>query len=193
MRYLVTGERGFLLSGVMGEFKGEVISYEYGESYQNIDVVVHFASPVDRYEFRDKRNMAHTMVDYSLSLVEIAKENNAKFIFASSRAAGVCDDDYGVYKKFLEQYIEANIYNHLIYRIPRVYGSERKKGLMKQLRLDDIDNPSDYNKSLHYLDIEDFRSWFKENLYNTGIVEYEGLYRINTIEEIKNLYITKGE
>ena len=141
MRYLVTGERGFLLSSVINELDGEVISYEYGESYPNIDIVIHFASPNDRYEFQDKVNMAHTMVDYSLAVVEEARKNGAKFIFASSKAAGICADEYGVYKRFLEQYIEANIYDHLIYRIPSVYGSNRQKGLMRQLREDDLDDP----------------------------------------------------
>ena len=189
MRYLVTGERGFLLSSVINELDGEVISYEYGESYPNIDIVIHFASPNDRYEFQDKVNMAHTMVDYSLAVVEEARKNGAKFIFASSKAAGICADEYGVYKRFLEQYIEANIYDHLIYRIPSVYGSAREKGLMRQLREDNLDDPSDYDKEVEYLDIMDFREWFLENIYNHGIVEYKGEYRINTIQEVKNLYL----
>jgi hypothetical protein len=133
--------------------------------------------------------MAYSMVDYSIDLMGQCLNNKAKFVFASSKAAGICSDDYGVYKKFLEQYIQAKTDNHLIYRIPSVYGGERKKGLMKQLRLDDLDDPSDYQQVVSYLDIEDFKEWFKYNFNNTGIIEYTGEYRINTIEEVKNLYI----
>ena len=192
MRILTTGEKGFLLGSVINDLDGDIVPYRghhgfYG--YFGIDMVIHFASPNDRYEFQDKQNMAHTMLDYSIDVLRVALDNNAKFVFASSKAAGICADDYGVYKKAFEQYIQAKTDNHLIYRIPSVYGSSRKKGLMKQLRLNDLDDPSDYQQEVRYLDIEDFRKWFTENLNNTGIIEYTGEYRINTIEEVENLYI----
>jgi nucleoside-diphosphate-sugar epimerase len=187
VNYLVSGERGFLLSSVIGELDGEIIPYEQGKSYRNIDYVLHFASPSDRYDFEDKRTMANTMVDYSMSIVQECNRNNAKFIFASSEAAGVMTNEYGVYKRFLEQYIQATVYDYLIYRIPRVYGSDRKKGLMKQLRLDDVP-PMDMFKRVEYIHISDFKTWFINNLTKHGIICYNSEYRNNTIQEIRDLY-----
>lgn len=191
MRYLVTGHNGFLFSSFIDVLDGEIVPYHghhgiYG--YFDIDVVIHFASPNDRYEFQDKKNMSYTMVDYSIDVLKVSLDNNAKFIFASSKAAELCDDDYGVYKKSFEQYIQAKTDNHLIYRIPSVYGKERNKGLMKQLRLGDVPE-RDMNVWVDYLDITDFQQWFLDNIDKTGIIKYNGPFRRNTIKEISEIYI----
>ena len=189
MRNLVTGQNGFLFSSIRNNLKGELIPYEFGQFYvgRGINRVIHFASPNCRYEFDDKQNMASTMVDYSMAVLAEALRANAKFVFASSVAAWIPTDEYGVYKRFFEQYIQSKTRNHLIYRIPRVYGKEREKGLMKQLRLGDVPE-EDMDNMVEYLDISDFRKWFLENLDKTGIIEYDGDFRTNTIREIKELY-----
>ena len=114
--------------------------------------------------------------------------NNAKFIFASTCGVEDLTDDYCVYKKFFEQYIQAMTDNHLIYRIPRVYGRGRKKGLMKSLRDDDVPI-GDYHKEVEYIDIQDFREWFLSGINNTGILEYDRPKKLNTIREIKTVYV----
>lgn len=188
MKILVSGEKGFLLSSCINELDGEIIPYEFGQNYYDIDMVIHFASPNDKYEFEDKGSMAFSMIDYSLYVIKQAIYNSAKIVFASSKAADKPDTEYGIYKRCIEQYIQGRTDNHLIYRIPRVYGSNRKKGLMKQLRLNDID-PEDLNKTISYLDIEDFKKWFIGNIDKTGIVRYTNGYRKNTIREIGKIYI----
>lgn len=188
MRILVSGERGFLLSSCINELDGEIIPYRFGKQYEDIDMVIHFASPNDKYEFENKSDMAFTMMNYSLEIIKQGLYNNAKIVFASSKAADTPDTMYGIFKRGIEHYIEAVTDNHLIYRIPRVYGSDRKKGLMKQLRLGDID-PNHLDNRISYLDIEDFKEWFIDNIDKTGIVRYTNEYRKNTIREIREIYI----
>ena len=186
MRYLVSGHKGFLFSSL--PLEGTIVPYEDGSNYFGVDEVIHFACPNDKYEFQDIGNMAYMMVDYSIGILEQALNNGAKFIFASSHAAVHLQDDYGVYKKSFEQYIHARTDNYLIYRIPRIYGSDRKKGLMRQLRENDIPD-SDMDKEVDYLDISDFQKWFMENMDKTGIITYDGEFRRNTIKEIEKIYI----
>ena len=187
-RILMSGGDGFLLSSCVDELGGEIIPYVYGEEYRDVDLVIHFASPNDKYEFEDKYNMAFTMLDYSISIIKQAISNNAKVVFASSKAAGYLEDEYGVYKKSIEQYIQGLTDNYLIYRIPAVYGTSRKKGLMKQLRLGDIGD-GDWDKEIPYIDIEDFKKWFLINIDKVGIIRYNKKYHKNTIKEIRNIYI----
>ncbi len=153
-----------------------------------IDEVYHFASPNDTYEFGNKQNMAYMMIDFSIDILKQSISNNAKFIFASSYAVHQLDDDYGVYKKSFEQYIQAKTDNYLIYRIPRVYGSKRKKGLMKQLRRGDVSD-NDMDVCVSYIDISDFKQWFLVNLDKTGIISYNKEFRKNTLREIQKIYL----
>jgi len=188
MRYLVSGEKGFLLSHCLDELEGEIIHYDFGKQYYNIDTVIHFASPNDKYEFENKSNMAFSMVNYSISILKQSIYNDAKFIFASSEAAEHPDNDYGIYKLFFERYIQGLTDNHLIYRIPRVYGEKRTKGLMKQLRMNEVDI-NDYENEIEYIDIEVFKKWFLSNIDEYGTLQYTGDYSKNTISQIKERYI----
>lgn len=188
-KVLVSGETGFLLSNCIDGIEGEVIPYVYGDTYWHLDKVIHFFGPSDIYDFKNHRRMAYSMVDYSLSIFKIALARDAKFVFASSEGVLTLLDDYSVYKKFFEQYIQSQTNNYLIYRIPRVYGRDRNKGLMKRIRHGDID---DWSYKVKYIDIEDFKPWFLNNLNKTGILEYDGEYRINTISEIKKLYVEEN-
>jgi dTDP-4-dehydrorhamnose reductase len=176
---------------VIDNLNGEIIPYhESGRFHDSgkIDRVFHFASPTDKYDFEDLEKVASTMVDYSMSVLNKALEYNAKFIFASSQAAQDPVDEYGVYKRFFEQYIMSKTDNYLIYRIPRVYDKTRNKGLMKQLRLGDV--PEEHmDTEVEYIELYDFQHWFLRKLGGTGLVKYHGPYTRSTIKEIKEKYI----
>lgn len=187
LRVLVTGSSGFLLRNSLPHHGWDIVKYEKGKDYYNIDMIIHFGSPTDVYDFEDKEGMATGMIDLTVDLVQIAIKNNAKFVFASSMAVDFLDDDYGVYKKAMEQYIQALVPQHLIMRIPRVYGKDKHKGLMKRIRNDDI-GPDDWDKEIQYITIEDFRGWFHEILSIYGVKYYEGKYKKNTIQEIKEIF-----
>lgn len=185
MNVLVSGANGFLLRNTLKDYDWNIIEYQVGEEYNNIDLVIHFASPTDTFEFQNKEKMAVTMIDMTLKMVTETLANNCKMIFASSMAATILEDNYGVYKRAMEQYISAIVPDNLILRIPRVYGKDKNKGLMKKIRLNTIDN---WNKEIDYIDIEDFKIWFKEVLNKNMIQYYNKTYRTNTIKELKEIY-----
>ena len=189
MRVLVTGHNGFLLRNILPLFyEHEIIEYVPTQNvYLGIDLILHFASPSDSYDFKDKLRMAISMVDLTKTMVRIAEINQCKLVFASSLAADFLDNDYGVYKKAMEQYIEATVEDYLILRIPRVYGHDRNKGLMKKIRLNDVPE-NEWDAVVGYADIADFVTWFIYNLNKLGIQYYNGDIKYHTIREIKEIY-----
>lgn len=184
---LVSGRNGFLLRNTINDKKWNIIEYKDSEEYSNIDLVIHFASPSDSFEFKDKERMAETMVDLTIRILNEAVANNCKFIFASSMAADNPENEYGFYKRAMEQYIQAIHNNSLILRIPRVYGKDRNKGLMRKIRQGLIPK-NEINNEIQYIDIEDFKVWFNENLNKNGILYYNNEFRTNTIKEIGEIY-----
>lgn len=186
---LITGERGFLLRNCKFLFKDcNVQYYKPNTQYYDIDTIVHFASPSDTFEFKDKLKLSKSMIDLSIELIKLAQELDAKFIFASSMAAEYLDNDYGINKKAMEQYIESYLSDYLILRIPRVYGVDKDKGLMKKIRLNEISEFDLKNQIVEYIDIEDFKMWFTNVINKTGIQKYIKQQRKNTIQQIKDIY-----
>lgn len=182
---LVSGHSGFLLRNTLKDLNWNIIDYNEFQEYSDIDLILHFASPTDSYDFEDKEKMARSMIDYSLKIIDVSIRNNCKIIFASSMAAEFLEDDYGIYKKSIEQYIMGVNKNNLILRIPRVYGKDKQKGLMKKIKLNNIDN---WDKVIEYIDIIDFKDWFMSILNKTGIQYFNNEYRMNTIKELKEIY-----
>lgn len=186
---LITGERGFLLRNCKFLFKDcNVQYYKPNTQYYDIDTIVHFASPSDTFEFKDKLKLSKSMIDLTIELIKLAQELDAKFVFASSMAAEYLDNDYGINKKAMEQYIESYLSDYLILRIPRVYGIDKDKGLMKKIRLNEISKFDLKNQTVEYIDIEDFKMWFTNVINKTGIQKYIKQQRKNTIQEIKDIY-----
>ena len=169
----LTGNRGFLLRHLLPEI--------IESNIQN--TVFHFAFPSDRDDFKNTQNMRDIM-KYSMKVFDDAMENNQKIIFASSEAVLHDDTWYSANKKALEYYI--NDYDKsLILRIPRVYGKDRNKGLIKSLKNGTFDG--DWFQMIEYMDIND---WVKETsqiLHTFGIYEYKNKKR-NIIKEINEKY-----
>lgn len=187
IKVLVTGSTGFLLRNILPNYNWELIKYEPGIDYNDIDLVLHFGSPSDSFDFQFKSIMAVSMIDTTIGMVKQAQRNKCKMIFASSMAAVYLEDDYGIYKKSMEQYITALIDNYVIMRIPRVYDSDRKKGLMKKIAHGHI-RRDEWDKKIEYINIADFSKWFDDILIESGIQYFNGQLRQNTIKEIRDLF-----
>ena len=187
IKVLVTGSTGFLLRNVLHNYNWELIKYEPDHEYDNIDLVLHFGSPSDSFDFQFKSIMAVSMIDTTIGMAKQAQRNNCKMIFASSMAAVYLEDEYGIYKRAMEQYIHALVDNHVIMRIPRVYDSDRKKGLMKKIANGHI-RRDEWDKKIEYITIADFSKWFDDILIECGIQYYNGQLRSNTIKEIKEIF-----
>ena len=177
MNYLasnkLTGQRGFLLSNLLPHLVLD-------------NCVIHFGSPSCREEFTPESTKQ--MVNDVKNLLKL----NKPIVFASSVGVRIPGDEiqelYNEAKRQCEKLIVDSGVPYIILRIPRVYGAQRTKGLVQYTRDNKID---DWNKTLEYLDIDDFVKETAEFL-NTqpfnNIKEYENL-TINTIQEIKARYI----
>ena len=195
---LVTGHRGFLCSHLIKRLKPNNSITEFGGDvrqsriYAGIDTILHFASPSERRAFKDREKTATTIVDGTLNLLEIAKQNRAKFIFAStvgvSYAVPNVNKIYESSKLGMDIYIQSVYNDYVILRIPRVYGSERSKGLMRVLR-ENLVPEEDMEQEHDYLTVDEFVDQTLPALDQTNDVhEYHTLHT-ETIRQIKDRFI----
>lgn len=169
---LVTGWRGYLASNLIKSIShnNNIILFEgdvrCSKAYDNIDLVLHFASPSDRVEFLDVARTSSTIIEGTINILNIARSNNCRFVFASTLGVCYLDDDcvYKISKLAMEKYIMSMYNNYVILRIPRVYSKCRRKGLIRQLR-DDIVPVTDYDKQIEYITINDFVDQTKHVLF----------------------------
>ena len=187
---LVTGSRGFLCGHLCKHLTncldyGNILDYY---SIRHIGAVYHFAGPSDDYDFLDAQQTLKTIVDGTLNLIKVAKENQAKFIFASTGGAENPNNVYTHAKKCMECYIQDNCDDYVILRIPRVYDKSRKKGLMKKLRQGDV-SLQDMNKTVQYITLSSFieQTLVASTLTNV-IYNYTNL-KSNSIKELRDMYI----
>ena len=185
MKVLISGKNGFLCKNIIKNKDWKIFSLIKDGKHNNVDLILHFASPSDSEGFKDKDRLVEANIDLTITAVEEANRNKCKLIFASSMAVDNIEDDYGILKKAAELYIETHCNDYVIMRIPRVYGKYRNKGLMKKIIDNNID---DWNKEIEYIDIDDFKNWFKEVLNKNMIQYYNKTYRKNTIKELKEIY-----
>lgn len=150
---------------------------------KDYDEIFLFASPISDNDMKDVKIGIKTMTNDTIKVIDMIDSLDKKIIFASSEAIYDLDSVYALCKKIIECYLEDK---HLILRIPRVYSSDRDKGLIKKLKKKTFIGYK--TEILEYMDIED---WVKETIsflsYN-GIKEYRNK-RKNTIEEIEKIYL----
>jgi nucleoside-diphosphate-sugar epimerase len=169
----ITGENGFLMKHLLPH-----LTFPFKEN-----TLIHFAFPSDSEDFKNIENMRN-ILKYSIKLFDEAMKNGDRIIFASSEAVLEDESWYACNKKVLEYYIK-DYENKLILRIPRVYGKNRNKGLIKKLKNNTY--VGDKNKIIEFMDIND---WINETL---NIIGYNITYRYKnkqrkTVKEIKERY-----
>jgi len=168
----ITGSNSFLLSHLNLEVS---------------DCIIHFGAPSCLSEFT--RESTNQMIEDTKKLLKLPQNN---IIFASSMGVEVHSHNpyqqmYNDAKRKCEKLIIDSGKNYCILRIPRVYGPDRKKGLIQALRKNEVPK-EDYNKVIEYLDIKDFIKQTQNININYNIIYYNNL-RTNTIQEIKKIYI----
>ena len=200
-RILVTGLSGYLASDLFStiDSKYNIIKYtgdvRVYKEYSNIDIVVHFAGPSDVFDFKDSSNTTSVIIDGTINLLSVAKNNNAKFIFASTMGVYDCNVKdtqqimlpYTSSKLAMENYITSNYDNYTILRIPRVYSPCRVKGLMRLIK-ENLVPEQDMNNIVSYLTLEEFIEQTKP-LINDHPGQYVHEYDVcneRSISDIKN-------
>ena len=194
MKYnLFTGsEKGFLGSNIKKRVKGNNINYgdvleENIFLSKKFDKVYHFAGPSDDFDFKNTKKTIETITIGTMNMLEIAKNNKSKFIFASTKGVENPNNVYCYSKLLMEKYIQENYDNWVILRIPRVYDKTRKKGLMKKLRLNLVSN-KDMDNKIEFLTLDKFiEQTLKVDNQRNIVYNYKDLY-CNTIKNIKKLY-----
>ena len=186
---LVTGSRGFLCGHLYKHLAnhldyGNVLDYY---TINHVGTVYHFAGPSDDYDFINAEQTLKTIINGTLNMIKVAKENQAKFIFASSAGAENPNNVYTHAKKCMECYIQNNCDDYVILRIPRVYDKSRKKGLMKTLRNGDV--PAEHmNNIVQYITLPSFiKQTLVASTLTNAIYNYTNL-KSNSIKELSSMY-----
>ena len=190
---LFTGaEKGFLGSNIKKNVKG--VNLHYGNILKkNIFLrkkcnnIYHFAGPSDDFDFKNSKKTVETITIGTINMLELAKKNKAKFIFASTKGVENPNNIYCYSKLLMEKYIQDNYDNWVILRIPRVYDKTRKKGLMKKLRLNMV-NDDDMLIKIEYLTLNSFIEQTLKVVNQCNVIYNYSDTNVSTIYEIKDLY-----
>ena len=166
----INGYSGFIGQALLKELDKQGIKYRclgriiHAPELEGITKILFLSSPSDRDDFKDKEQTTVSMMDnYVHNINMILNTNpNIEVIFGSSVAVmdisymnvDSLESSYAVYKLAIEHYIRSRIKKYRIVRIPRVYGKDRKKGLMKFLREKPIEEFDD--NRIKFIDINDF-------------------------------------
>lgn len=201
---LLTGARGFLGQHLYDHLDphNNIILYQHDvrdtsnikqQSFANIDIVIHLASPNDYIDLKDNNRTVTSIIDGTLNMLDLARKHKSKFVFASTIAVEFKKDvtyHYANCKLAMENYITSTYDNHTILRIPRVYDRSKTKGLMKQLRLGLVPDV-DLDNTVQYLTIESFIEQTINGICNNDrIVKYKNICTAK-IKDIKHKYVDK--
>lgn len=192
MKLLLTGHNGYLCGAIKKKITHDYVTTENilnRTVYPSVNMILHFAGPSDDYDFKNEANVISSIIDGTKNMIEIAKDNNAWFVFASTLGVLQPNNLYTCCKFVVEKYIECHYYRSMILRIPRVYSRCRKKGLMKKLRRNEVPE-KDMNHVVEYLHLGDFVDQTIPIIDNPvpGIVSYNNL-KTDTIQGIKQKFI----
>jgi nucleoside-diphosphate-sugar epimerase len=186
-------EKGFLGGNLKKEINGWNV--DYGNIFidnfylpSKIDNIFHFAGPSDDYDFMDETKTIKTIINGTINVLNLAKKNNSKFIFASTLGVETPTENVYCTSKFLmEKYIKNNYNNWVILRIPRVYDKTRNKGLMKKIRLNDIPD-KDLDKKIKFITLNSFINQTLDVVKQQNIIYNYNNLKCETIANIKKLY-----
>lgn len=97
---------------------------------KDIDIIIHGAAVT--HSFNEKQYFDINFISTKLLVDEYKNKNpNGKFIFLSSRTAGLKSGGYGISKYQAEQYIINNLKNWLIIRPSEIFGTDKNEGIEK--------------------------------------------------------------
>ena len=164
------------------KFKNKKIVKNIDEIKDDVTEIWHFASP------NSSKNPERLIDSIILTYNLIKKFPGIRIVFASSEAVNNDDTLYSSVKKTIEKLIIENHKNYLIYRIPRVYSTDRNSGLIKVLK--DNKFTGDMNKTIKFITDDEFCLWFIENINKENtIIEYPSSKQISLkIKDIKVMF-----
>ena len=210
MKIGINGHSGFIGSNLIKKLEADnkdieivllprLFSVEDVDKISSLDKIIFLSSPSDYEDFGNIEETANSMMNnYIFNLLVIKEHNpNIHIIYASSEAVEdklimTEQSSYAIFKIAIERYIAATMINWSIVRIPRVYGKERNKGLMKKIkRGDELTS----NKLISFKDIDKFIEEFSSDILylkevdkrNRNFFSYNCEYK-KDIDGIKEMY-----
>lgn len=192
-RIIVTGDKGYLASSIIQTLNkhNEIVSYggdvRIYRQHENIDVIIHFASPSDIYDFTDRERTVTTIVDGTINMLKVATDCSAKLIYASTMgvySTVMSNNCYSACKLAMEHYIKSIYNNYIILRIPRVYSKCRRKGLMRQIR-ENIIPEKDMDKIIEFITLDDFITQTLPVLSKRNVTHEYDITQEQSIREVK--------
>lgn len=182
------------------------LPYDDDDAYiflYDVTKILFLSSPSDNNDFKDHEQTTTSMIDDYIHNLNVIKDNNPniEIIFGSSiavmdlnnRSLDSLDSNYALYKATIEHYIRSKFKNFRIIRIPRVYGKDRQKGLMKKLKEKPIEEFE--TTKIKFIDINDFIPQFvnittcsRDELKIDDLANGFQMYKTMTPLEIKEFY-----
>jgi len=110
--------------------KGDIQNIHlFKKELKSCDIIIHAAAITHS---SDKERYFDINLEATKELVDIAVEFKIKkFIFISSRAAGLKSGSYGKSKILAEEYIKQTLNNWLIFRPSEIFGGSKNEGIQK--------------------------------------------------------------
>jgi nucleoside-diphosphate-sugar epimerase len=142
------------------------------------DMIIHCGAPSsNKY---DLGTIIKGVRDQTSMLIDFCVDNNALLvypgsmvIFEESFPGGI--DKYQYYKKYDDFNIRSNMYlKYLVLNFPRVYSSDRKKGLINDLRCNLVPD-SDMDKFIKFCDKENMYRQLCDIFLNIDVFKFDKL------------------
>lgn len=180
----------------------ELEEYLY-EKGKNIDILIHCGMPSSNDTYSDKE-LHEGIILQTDRLAAICRREKIYLIFPSSHVVDYGDGE--INNNYKQCHIEASRLiartgtsgglKYSIIKLPRIYSSERKKGLINSLRENKVPE-SDMCKAISYTDKEDIYDWLGEffesfrldNRLFDHMIQKIPTMSFDTLEEIKKRYI----
>ncbi len=138
MNILVTGHKGFIGSHIYNDLKSKgynVYGYDLGSILEDVkyDIIVHMAARgLIRESTKHPYNYFEDGLELSIKFLELARKNNATFVFPSSGSIADPTNPYSLGKKQSEEwiYLYNKLYNlkYYILQFYNIYGPGSRKG-----------------------------------------------------------------
>lgn len=175
---------GIVLAGEQFEYKdirlceGDICDKEFiNKVVKGIHIIIHAAAITHSF---NKNEYYRVNVQGTINLVEAARVYDIKkFIFISSRTAGLHSGSYGISKLKGEQYIQENLDDWIIFRPAEIYGIGKSEGI------DNLINEIQ-NKRLIVCPVQIKSKLYP--IYFNDVVKI--IYNYSFVRQIKNQIIT---
>ena len=202
---LITGATGYLGQELLKHFASEQVilftdrlqvsvnDLMCNYSSSNITHIYHLAAPTTEDDFAalGKSQLYKSIIKGTQTIIEFANQINAKVIYFSTE--GILEDmntcnDYCRFKKIATDMVNYISNDYKILVIPRVYSSDRKKGLIKALREDKVPE-ADMDNRVTYIDLKSFIKQFKKFIKSSDKIHYFKNKEESSLRELKDKYI----